>query len=45
MNSKPTYVFSSSEPAIEFGRQMIGIKTCILARDIPTLMEIKKSQR
>ena len=21
MNSKPTYVFSSSEPAIEFGRQ------------------------
>ena len=45
MNSKPTHVFSNSETAIEIGRQ-IGIKTIILARHMPTLMEMKKeSQR
>ena len=42
MNSKPTYVFSSSETAVS---KLIEIKTIILAQHTPTLMEMKKASQ
>ena len=41
-NRKSTYVSSSSETAIEIGRQIDPGKTIFLARHMPTLMEMKK---
>ena len=54
MNSKPTYVFSCAETAIEIGRQIDrdknnyldrdknNYKKMILVRHMSTLMEMKK---